>query len=153
MLIRRKWRIKNEHSKRAFYFVADPKDTTYALALYDLAGWIDPGESREIELRADNVKLGFRKGPLPKIHGWFAEPTDVSTNRDVMLSSDLTVEYRADGVEWLTPENGKQVFSSARHRPITSPAALRWPRIVQFPSLAVPWLRYWAWSGQRKKTT
>lgn len=91
------WAIGSKYKDKVYYTIYKKSDTTHAAPYDGKAGYIEPGQSVEIDIDLEECWIGFAEGPhWLGIGGWIASPTMVKTDRSVTLTKDKNVVQPAE---------------------------------------------------------
>lgn len=93
MRIKNLWRITNNSKESIWVWVFKSEDTNYWIEVEGKKFKLDSKETKETDIRATNVKIGFRKDSTV-LAGWVAKPVPVATDRDVVLNDDKTISFQ-----------------------------------------------------------
>ncbi len=107
MRIRNLVTIRNEYAVRVCYWVFTANDTSYWSALNGNMDWLEPGQSKEVQIAPLDAQIGFRKGNTV-FDGWYASPAKIKTDRDVALSAKSKIT-QPDHSQWDMPDQGATV--------------------------------------------
>src|SRR5262249_47278294 len=89
--------IKNEYSKKGYYWIFKTDDDSYLVSYDGKFGELSKGEQKMVEIDKSEVKVGFREtdGNFPGKDGWWAGPTTVRTDRSVRITYDGKIQQSA----------------------------------------------------------
>ena len=86
--------IKNEYSKKGYYWIFKTSDDNYLVSYDKKVGELAKGEQKMLEIDQSEVKVGFRENDnnVPGKKDWWAGPTKVKTDRSVRITFDGKIQ-------------------------------------------------------------